>query len=37
MSNIKSLGNEGIAKLFYKTFWEDLKDVLAAGINRVLT
>ena len=32
--NNKSLGNDGLSKKFYETFWEDIKDVFIKSLKQ---
>ena len=33
MQNDKSPGNDGLAKEFYKTFWDELKEILVNSVR----
>ena len=34
MKNMQTSCNDGLAKLFYKTFWDKLETLIMGGINQ---
>ena len=34
MQNDKSSGNDGLAKEFYKTFWDELKEIFVNSVRK---